>query len=96
MAAIKIIDNKFYVSRRKPETKPETYNLDFLEQDELLDLFWQANTLSLEDKQKLVAYLNARGHNLKLFRGELRGKEYYATEYFDGLKWQKYKRDYEV
>jgi hypothetical protein len=96
MTALKIIDNKLFVSRRKANTSPEMLNLDYLDKDELLDLFWKANVLSFEDKQKLVTYLNAKGYDLKLFRGEMVGKQYFATEYWDGISWKEYKRDYEV
>jgi hypothetical protein len=67
-----------------------------LSEKELIDLFWKANCLSFEDKQKLVTYLNTRGHNLKLFRGEMRGELHYTTEYFDGESWKEFKRDYEA
>lgn len=73
----------------------EYINLDSLSETELLDLFWKADCLSFEDKQKLVTYLNAKGHNLKLFRGEVRGELHYTTEYFDGESWKKYKPNYE-
>jgi hypothetical protein len=89
-------DGKLFVSRRKANTLPEMLNLDYLGKDELLDLFWKANILSFEDKQKLVTYLNAKGHDLKLFRGGMMGKQYFATEYWDGIGWKEYKRDYEV
>jgi hypothetical protein len=89
-------ENKLFVSRRTANTSPEILSLAYLEQDELLDLFWKANVLSFEDKQKLVTYLNGKGHDLKLFRGEMVGKQYFATEYWDGISWKEYKRDYEV
>lgn len=96
MAILVKRDGKLYVSRRKLNTSPETLNLDYLDKEELLGLFWKANSLSFEDKQTLVTYLNAKGHNLKLFRGEMRGNQYFATEYWDGISWKEFKRDYKA
>jgi hypothetical protein len=95
MATIQEADNVLYIKRRKNVTAPETINIKYIDEKELIDLFWNANCLSFEDKQKLAAYLNTRGHNLKLFRGEVRGELHYTTEYFDGESWKKYKANYE-
>lgn len=70
--------------------------LESIDKNDLVDLFWDANSLSFEDKQKLVTYLNARGHNLKLFRGEMRGNLHYNTHYFDGVSWMGYEPEYEA
>jgi hypothetical protein len=96
MATLIKKEDRLYVSRRKINTSPEMLNLDYLDKNELLDLFWEADKLSFEDKLKLVTYLNAKGHDLKLFRGEMRGREHYATEYWDGVSWNEFKRDYEA
>jgi hypothetical protein len=96
MATLIKKEDRLYVSRRKINTSPEMLNLDYLNKNELLDLFWEADKLSFEDKLKLVTYLNAKGHDLKLFRGEMRGGEHFATEYWDGVNWNEFKRDYEV
>jgi hypothetical protein len=96
MAIIIKKDGKTYVSRRKINTAPETLNLDYMDKDELLKLFWNTGDLSFGDKQKLVTYLNTRGHDLRLFKGEMRGNQYFATEYFDGVSWKEFKSDYEV
>ena len=90
MATITKIENKFYISRRKTATKPETINLDFLEKQELLELFWRVELLSFEARQKLVTYLNEKGDSLKLWRGTDEKREY-----FDGINWKEYKPNYE-
>lgn len=96
MANLLTRDGKIYVSHRKTVTTPETLDLNFMDDRQLSKLFWSVDSLSFEDKQKLVTYLNARGYNLKLFRGEMRGNLHYTTEYFDGISWKEYKPNYEV